>query len=202
MSFYISNLEVNVSFYFWLVMSFLCFYTDDNIIIASIFFVLLHELAHIVMLLLLKQRIQKIILLPFGVKICKNDSINCSYINEFFIFIAGVLVNFLLFILFLFLYNTFYNYEYLIFSSINLALCIFNLLPVSVLDGGNLLRLFTVNVFGLSIGEYISNKVSVITSIFIFIFTIYCNIYYNVSFSLVITSFYLFLSNFSLLHKV
>lgn len=201
MVFFINNFKVKISFYFFLVMSLLCFYSDDYIVIASIFFVIIHELGHIFTFFIFKQPVQEIVLLPFGIKIIKNENLTCSYIIEIFIFSMGIIFNAILFAIFFFLYKIYNVQSFAIFSSINLVLLIFNALPISVLDGGNILKIFFVNIFGVSFGENLSKVISTIFSIFIF-FTVIClNIHYNISFSLVITSVYLLLSNFSLLHK-
>jgi len=201
MDFIIAGLKVKISFYFFAIMSILCLYSDNSILVASIFFILLHELAHIVAFVFFKQPIQEIILLPFGVKILRNDNINCSYFGEIIIYMAGVTVNAAVFVVTFHLYKTYNSYDFFIFSSINLVLCIFNLLPISVLDGGNILRITLINLMGLNRGENISEKISIILSLLIFFIILFLNTKFNVNYSLIITSVYLVISNFSILNK-
>lgn len=73
--------------------------------------------------------------------------------DDFFVSIAGITVNFILFVIFLFVYYAMYVfgeaggavYEYMIrfawtFSTLNLSLALFNLLPIPPLDGYHVLN--------------------------------------------------------------
>lgn len=108
--------------------------------------VFIHELGHITMALFFNWNIKKINIYPFGGYTIFDESINKPFIEEFLIFIGGILFQLLLYIFFnLFVDNTAYIYK--IFISYNFAILIFNMLPIIPLDGSKILNIITNYIF-------------------------------------------------------
>ncbi|MGL5972475.1 MAG: site-2 protease family protein, partial [Oscillospiraceae bacterium] len=173
MTLQISSIKIKISFYFFLIMALLSMFQSNKTIIASLFFVVLHEVSHIIAMIINGEKVNCITLLPFGVKIVKNDSVKYGYWSEFFIYSAGLITNFTLFIIFLFLFLNYNKDIFLLISFINFYLFLFNILPIKVLDGGNILRIILINRVGLYKGEKIAFYISLIISILILILGFY-----------------------------
>ena len=88
---------------------------------------------------LLKWKVDKIIIYPYGgcTKFC--DSLNKSLFSEFLILISGPIFQIVFFILFSKYLN---SNDYFIFKKYNFVILFFNLLPIYPLDGGKLLNIF------------------------------------------------------------
>lgn len=135
----------------------------------SILFIFFHEAAHYITGRILGLHFKGAQALPFGIRFgFKEEFINPR--KDILISISGPLINFLFFIFFLWLNKYCSNFE--ICRNINLMLFIFNLLPISFLDGG---RIFKA-LISISIGFYYShlypNLNGICFGIFILIITI------------------------------
>ncbi len=127
MTFKIFNTKIYVSYLFVSLFTLLLFLKQSEQIALCLLFSLFHEMGHIIMMKLCGGEISEIKFLPFGIAIKADDLSSLSPQRQVLILSAGVLVNLLLIPL---------N------PAINIALIIFNLFPVGVLDGGRLLSLF------------------------------------------------------------
>ena len=159
--------KIHVFFY---IIAFICFITGNfkNFIIFSSI-IIVHELGHIIGALIFKWKIEKIILLPFGGITIFNENIDKSLKEEFIIAILGPLFQ----LMFYLLYK-----DNLIFNYYNLAILLFNLLPIYPLDGS---KIFNV-LFNLFLPYKLSHILSIILS-FIFITLI---ISYKIDISLIL----------------
>lgn len=131
--------------------------------------ILIHELGHITAGLILKWKISKIIIYPFGSMTIFDNKLNSSILEEFFVLIYGPLFQ----ILFYFIYPTPYHYFILLF----------NLLPIYPLDGSKL--------FFLLLNKYISYYYSYIIIFIISYITIFLLLVYNINFISWLILFYL-----------
>lgn len=111
-------------------------------------FVFMHELAHILVALVLKVDIKEIELLPIGMN-AKYEN-NISKYKELFISLAGPLASFLFSICF----------KNATFAQINLSIAFLNLVPIYPFDGGRILRCFLKIIFGDFKGTKISNMIT------------------------------------------
>lgn len=120
--------------------SFLLVCYVEGIISATIIFLaaLLHEMGHLAAMAACRAEMTEIALEPMGARIA-YDGMKTSYIDDLRIAMAGPLFN-LLFCVVGIIVFVFFKSEYvLLFVLSHLALAMANLLPVSFLDGGNML---------------------------------------------------------------
>jgi len=99
---------------------------------------ILHELGHILVMLLEGRPPERIIFCGGGIKLKGNLSKSIPSV------IGGCAVNFILFVLFYFCGG---DYNLKLFGVINLLTGIFNLIPIRPLDGYNLLEKVSVKIF-------------------------------------------------------
>ena len=134
---------------------------------------LLHEIAHLIMCVYLKEKPKEICLGIFGA-VLKTEYVENSK-NKFLISLAGPLMSLIVFIYmcafgFLFSIN---NFSYRFFAICNFSVGSINLLPLSPLDGGAMLKAFFIRHSGIIGGSKIYMMLS---SVFCFAFFI-CNFY-------------------------
>ncbi len=120
-----------------------------DMFLISFLSVLIHECAHIVSSGFLGVGIMRVDLHPFGVcAILKNGYINNSE-KEFFIAFCGPLASIFLAFLSLFVKTPLQDYIF----SVNMCICIINLMPVLPLDGGRMVRSILTHKIGV-MGAY------------------------------------------------
>ena len=120
--------------------------------------IVIHELGHVITALILKWKIEKVILLPFGALTIFNEDINRPLIEEFLILVLGPLTQ----IVFTFIYN-YFNYSEK-FINYSIVILVFNLLPIFPLDGSKILNIF--------LNKFLSFKKSHLITIYISLITI------------------------------
>ena len=97
---------------------------------------LLHELGHLLVMIICRQRIKQITVFPFGVDIKKVPFIS-SYKTDIAVSSAGIAVNISMTVLCCFLPN---SSAVDIFQQSNALLFAINVLPIKTLDGGQILE--------------------------------------------------------------
>lgn len=118
--------------------------------------VMLHEAAHAVSAIFLGCQVKHIYFLSFGTRVDLNIDLD-SKLQKCLIYIAGPFTNLCLALIF---YNLSLDFELRNTIVItNLCLAIFNLLPLSPLDGGEILSVYTASRYGF----FYSRKISRIT---------------------------------------
>jgi hypothetical protein len=108
---------------------------DGPLFFCACLAALLHELGHVVAIYLSGGRVRKFAIHPFGAEIVTGQEL-LTYGQSLFVALAGVGVNALCALPLLFLGGP---YLVQVFSACSLALALFNLLPLSKLDGGEAL---------------------------------------------------------------
>lgn len=154
----------------------LFYFTNQlEIYLYIMIFAIIHECGHLLVGLLLGERPEVIKLTPFGLSMIfkintyeynrKIKNANLLELKRIFIFIAGPITNIIIAIIFIFIGRSNMNLEFIIYS--NLIIAIFNLLPISPLDGGRAIKSFLHILFGKMKSEKIINDISIIFSIFL-----------------------------------
>lgn len=152
-----------------------------NYLLIYLLIIITHEMGHIIMIHLLKYKLESITIYPFGGNIKTNINYNINSNKLFLISISGVLFQMLLFIIIK--ANT--NYMYQIFKTLNISLILFNLIPIYPSDGNKIIVSILERIIGYKKTLYITNIISILSlfilfyiskNIFIFVILYYLNI--------------------------
>lgn len=165
----IKNFTFRLDFTFLILLSFAVLYGYESAV-QIILFSVLHELGHIIMLLIFGARPTLIKLSFYGIGMKFDEHL--SKVKELFVLLCGPAVNLALFVIFR--------------NEINLMLFLLNIFPVVPLDGGRAVRLFFP-------------KFSVILTLVLLIISGFVSGYLLIEykiFSLILITAYLFYFNF------
>lgn len=146
------------------VIAFICFITGflkNFIIFTSI--IIIHELGHTIAAIILKWKIDKMIILPFGGITIFKEHIDKPLIEEFLIAIAGPIAQLIYFWIFK---------ENIQFTNYNIAILLFNLLPIYPLDGSRIINIIFNKFISFKFSHILSIILSYISVIVILIFCI------------------------------
>lgn len=106
--------------------------------IIFLIFILIHELAHLFVGIMIGGKPRKLNLNPLGVSLEFYSYGKNKLIYKVLFYLAGPLVNLAIAIAFMYIEGLKGEYEKIIYT--NLAICIFNLIPILPLDGGKILK--------------------------------------------------------------
>ncbi len=137
MKFKLFGTEIYVSFLFCAVLCFMLVIDRTGLIIPTLFAVFIHESGHLLAMWAADCQPRAIRLIPASVQIIRGFSPKAY--AETAITVCGPAANLVIFGVLLANYYIFKSQQSLIFAILNLVLALFNLLPVSGLDGGTLL---------------------------------------------------------------
>jgi len=131
-------------------------------------FCILHEMAHIVVGMILNLKLEKIEIMPFGLSVSFHKNSD-NKIKEIFVALAGPLMSLALAVLCIrieFVYS-------------NIIILIFNLIPIYPLDGGRIIKGILHIIVGSEMSEYLINKISNVTIIILTIISSIAVYYYK-----------------------
>ena len=109
--------------------------------IFSFLFIFIHEVTHVLVARVMKMDLKKLICHPIGFTIGLDEIEDLSENQKMILYGSGPFANFILALFFYCLYNIYFNEIFIVFSSINLVLGIFNLIPAFPLDGSHILKI-------------------------------------------------------------
>lgn len=176
MSFKLRDISIEVSFWFVAVIALMLTLFPESQAFYCFVFCIIHECGHLIAMLLLKRKVTSINFGYFGIKIF-TDRKFLPEMKEAAIASGGPVINlFVAAILFI------AGQENL--AIMNLALAFFNLLPVSILDGGHILS-------ALFPESKTVKTLSILCSVFLLISGIIIAIYSKKNFTLLIVSLYI-----------
>ncbi len=132
MTFSVKNIQISVSVYFAAVITFALLFAPNGSALPALLCCILHEIGHLTAIYLSGGRVRKMSLGAYGMRIEPVRTLKISPGKEIIISLAGPFVNVILLIAGIVLKDT-------MITGINLALCVFNLLPVGKTDGGSAL---------------------------------------------------------------
>lgn len=102
------------------------------------FFSMIHEIGHIVVALIMKIKLEKIEVMPFGLKASFGTNFNDNQVKEILVALAGPITSLALGIICTNINLFFVSKQELVYS--NLLIGIFNLIPIYPLDGGRIIK--------------------------------------------------------------
>lgn len=130
-------------FSFFAVVSLMLLFSNSHYIIMCLLACLWHETGHLIAMLLLNIKIDKICFYGGGIRISPDKLFDfTSFRDRLVVLLAGSILNFATFML---LKNTQYD-VWAFFAAINAVIGAFNMLPLQFLDGGKILVLIIRNL--------------------------------------------------------
>lgn len=150
------KIEINLKIVFAIILFFI--FNNLNIYLMFLFFVLIHEMCHLIVGLIIGGKPEKIYITPFGVSLEIYSYGKKSYLNKILFYLSGPLINLILGFTFIYLKKYIKIEDEIIYT--NFAICFFNLLPILPLDGGKILK----EVFSIIFNSRISNDIVIIFS--------------------------------------
>lgn len=132
---------------FCLLLTLLLFLDDDNIVPWALLACLLHELGHLCAIHLMGGRVAAFRLSVIGAEMIPTHVRLFSYREELLIAAAGPLASLLIALVAASLAGGVGQFEgsAFLFAGLNLAVGVFNLLPIGPLDGGRILRILLLH---------------------------------------------------------
>lgn len=158
------GIEIYISFLFCAVLCLMLAIDRTGLIIPTLFAVFIHESGHMLAMWAADCQPRAIRLIPTSVQIVRGFS--PKRCGEFAITVCGPAANLVIFGVLIANYYIFKSEQSLSFAILNLVIAVFNLLPVSGLDGGTLLTLAIAHFTDIYRAERI---VRIITAAFAFI---------------------------------
>ena len=165
-------IKIDPTTYILLLLSLFAGYIHNIYIIILI--VIIHELGHVLFLLIFKIEIIDITIYPFGGITKINKKINERIYKDFLISIGGILFQIISLII-IYNLNKYYlidNNTYNLFKEYNLYIIIFNLIPLIPLDGNKILNIILSKFLPYKITLKITNIIGIITLIIFIIINI------------------------------
>ena len=178
------GVEISFQFYYFALLTIVLIFDKSGGIFCCFFSSFFHEIGHLLAILVLKQKVDRIEFSLFDIKIKSNYYV--SFSKELIITLSGVAFNFILFLFFIRIIK--------IFALANLFIGIFNLLPVSTLDGGQAINIILNKFISEEKSVIILNILTVIFAIPIFTLGIIVLFNTGYNFSFLLLGVYLFLT--------
>ena len=148
----------------------------------------IHEAGHIFFAWLMGARIEKLHIGTFHLSL-SYDARGLSYKKEILVEAGGIIFN-LLSVLFAFLFPfSTQGLEFFLICSVSLALM--NLYPVSILDGGGILKNLLLCILAGDVAEKVSKAVSFVCAILMWLIAVYVQIIFSASPSFFVISVFL-----------
>ncbi|MGN0597325.1 MAG: hypothetical protein ACI4J1_08375, partial [Ruminiclostridium sp.] len=154
------DFAVNFDFTFFAVMAMFCCLDTGGTGFMSVCACALHETGHLLAMKIKREKAASITFYGGGIKISRERQS-----SSVLVILGGVIVNFILAALFLFIKNQYMN----IFGAINLITGLFNLLPVSCLDGKQLFDLILLKILPPQKALFCSHTLEIVNGVIAFI---------------------------------
>ena len=197
MVFNIFGIKVEITFWFISLITFIISLNAPSNVLVTVFASLLHEMGHLLVMTSVGNKPQAVRFEITGMNIIRQPNLKISTKNEVLIALGGPFINLICFLLSVITLCICGNENILTFGCINLILMIFNLLPITKLDGGMALYYALSQKYD----NVICSKILKITSAFfiilIYLWGIYAFVSSKYNISLIIIAIFLTLSMFS-----
>lgn len=181
--------EIYISFLFCAVLCFMLVVDRTGLVIPTLFAVFIHESGHLLAMWAADCQPKAIRLIPTSVQIVRGFS--PKKCGEVAITVCGPAANLVIFGVLTANYFIFKIEQSLTFGALNLVIAIFNLLPVSGLDGGALLTALIAHFTDIYKAESIVRIITAIFSVVVFLLGIYLWVSGTVNISVFIVAVYL-----------
>lgn len=191
MRFRLLGTDIYVSFLFAALIALMLACDKTGLALPTLFSVFMHEIGHLFAMWVLDCAPKSIRLIPASVQITK--SVSNLYRNDIIVALAGPVVNLVLFGTLYFNYLAFKNQITLIYALLNLIVAVFNLLPVTGLDGGTVLFSLIAKKGDLNRAMLTLRIITAVLAVAVFVLAVTLTVRGKVNLSLYIIAVYLFM---------
>ena len=189
MKFKLFGTEIYVSFLFAATLSFMLAVDRTGLVIPTFFAVFIHETGHLLAMWASGCQPKSVRLIPASVQIVQR--FNLREPQQIAITLCGPAANIVIFVALFINFVAFKNDISLRFGILYLITAVFNLLPVSGLDGGTLLTLLIAHRTDIFKAESVVRIITAVFAFIIFIAGVYLWVTGTVNISLFIVALYL-----------
>ncbi len=194
MKFKLFGTEIYVSFLFCAVLCFMLVIDRTGLIIPTLFAVFIHECGHLLAMWAADCHPKAVRLIPTSVQIIRGFS--PKRCGEFAVTLCGPIANIVVFLSLFLNYKMFGSHWSLAFAVLNLVIALFNLLPVSGLDGGTLLEIIISRFTDIYRAESIVRIITAVFAFCAFLLGVYLWVSGTVNISVFIVAVYLGVCSF------
>lgn len=196
MAFSLFGVKVEITFLFVAFISFVISLKAPSNVILTIVASMLHEVGHLILMLVLDSKPEKVRFELTGINIIRKQETRISTKKEICISLGGPLINFINVVICCVILCVYSSNSITTFACINLILMIFNLLPIKKLDGGTALHYLLLKKCDFRLSSVLLKITSVFFILIIFIWGIYIFIVSKYNISLIIIAIFLTISLF------
>ena len=189
MEFKIGDCRIFISPLFVVLISGVLLIDKTGIMLFGLISVAIHEIGHLIFMILLGKYPKRVLFEPFGILITSRGF--STYSADLLVACGGCLFNFLAFIITFLIWFNNHNQFLILFCASNFGLLLFNLMPINGLDGMDIITLSLMRKYEAEKVGKICGGISVAFLIFSFICSflfVYC---FNLSLSVLICLVYL-----------
>ena len=129
-----------IDFTFGLTVTLMLLLCKEETVIISLLSSFLHEIGHLMLMHIFRQRVDKVTFGAFGVRIDRQYTTALSYKKEAIIAFGGIMMNFIIAISAFIHYYLWDSDFSLKLMAVNIIIAIFNMIPIETLDMGRVLR--------------------------------------------------------------
>lgn len=187
--FRLGEINFTINFWFFTMVALVLFLNKGILTLYLALPVIIHESGHLLAMACCGIKLDAVRFTAISVNIRRRDSRVQSYPKEVAVLLGGVAAN-LLFALGVYLFS-FQSLRAMFLIAVNLAVAIFNILPIGDLDGGMLCRLLCDHFFSPRLALHISRGVSFFVLTPLFALSILLMIRGGGNFTLLLTCIYL-----------
>lgn len=182
--------QLRIRFPFAAIITLMLVFSDEKIVLMSLFSSLIHESGHLLLMLFFGDRINYIELGVFGMRIEKEGTL-LSYKKEALTAMGGIILNVISLLLSLSVFFITKKDGFLLFAAVNGFVALINMLPVRILDFGRCLKCLLNEKYSEEKSDRIMMLLSAaFTVVFSTVCIIYC-IFVSLNFSFIAVSLYL-----------
>lgn len=181
--------EIYISFLFCAVFCFMLVTDRTGLATPTVFAVFIHETGHLFAMWATDSQPKAIRLVPTSVQIVREFSAKKG--GEIAVTLCGPMANFMISGTLFLNYFIFKNEQSFNFAVLNLVIAVFNLLPVSGLDGGILLTALISHFTDINKAERIVRMVTAVFAFVVFLFGVYLYVIKKLNLSVFIVALYL-----------
>lgn len=193
MRFKLFGTEIYISFLFAAIITAMLAVDRTGMVIPALFAVFMHEIGHLFAMWVLECAPKQIKLIPASVQIV--SSMTKKIKNDIIIAACGPAVNLIIFISLYINYESFKNELTLYYALINLVIGLFNLIPVTGLDGGTILYSILCRKLNPNKAMLILRIITLLIAAIVLFFAVWLALQGKINISLFIIGIYLLVMN-------